>query len=46
MIQLAEVIKGYNRYKLTPLGLSVMSEINGNFDRCLYEWFEKYEICL
>ena len=46
MIQLAEVIKGYNRYKLTPLGLSVMDEINGNFETCLYEWFEKYNITL
>ena len=46
MIHLAEVIKGYNRYKLTPFGLTVMNEINGNFDRCLYEWFQKYSISL
>ena len=46
MIQLAEIIKGYNRYKLTPLGISVMTEINGSFDVCLYEWFNKYNITL
>ena len=46
MIQSAEIIKGYQRYKLTPLGLSVVNEINGNFDTCLYEWFNKYNISL
>jgi hypothetical protein len=46
MIHLAEVIKGYNRYKLTPFGLTVMNEINGSFDRCLYEWCQKYSITL
>jgi hypothetical protein len=46
MIQLAEVIKGYNRYMLTQLGFSAMDDINGSFDRCLYEWFNKYSICL
>ncbi len=46
MIQLAEIIKGYKRYKLTPVGLSVINEINGNFDVCLYEWFNKYNISL
>ncbi len=46
MIQLAEIIKGYNRYKLTPLGISVITEINGSFDVCLYEWFNKYNITL
>ncbi len=44
MIQLAEVIKGYNRYKLTQLGMSVIKEINGSFERCLYDWFQKYGI--
>jgi hypothetical protein len=39
MIQIAEVIKGYNRYKLTRLGISVMDEIDDSFERCLYEWF-------
>ena len=46
MIQLAEVIKDYNRYKLTLLGLTVTGEIDGSFDRCLYEWFQKYCISL
>ena len=46
MIQIAEVIKGYNRYKLTPLGISVMDDINGSFERCLYDWFNRYNICL
>ena len=41
MIQVSEIIHKYNRYKLTPLGLEVMSEINGGFERCLYEWFNK-----
>ena len=46
MIQLAEVIKGYNRYRLTQLGYSVIEDINGSFERCLYDWFNKYSICL
>jgi len=46
MIQLAEVIKGYNRYRLTQLGFSVIEDINGSFERCLYDWFNKYGICL
>jgi len=46
MIQVAEVIHKYNRYKLTTLGLSVMDELDGSFDRCLYEWFQKYNITL
>ena len=46
MVKVAEIIKGYNRYKLTPLGISVMNEINGSFDVCLYEWFRKYKIDL
>jgi hypothetical protein len=44
MIQLAEVIHGYNRYRLTQLGFSVIEDINGNFERCLYDWFNKYNI--
>ena len=44
LIQIAEVIHGYNRYKPTHLGLSVMDEINGSFERCLYDWFNKYSI--
>lgn len=46
MIQLSEVIKGYNRDRLTQLGLSVMDDINGSFERCLYDWFQKHNICL
>jgi len=46
MIEIAEVIHSYNRYKLTPLGISAVNDINGGFERCLYEWFQKYSICL
>ena len=46
MIQLAEVIKGYNRYRLTQLGFSVIDDINGSFEKCLYDWFNKYSLCL
>jgi hypothetical protein len=46
MIEIAEVIQSYNRYKQTPLGLSVINDINGSFERCSYDWFNKYNICL
>jgi hypothetical protein len=46
MIQIAEIIHGYNRYKLTPLGISAVNDINDSFDRCLYDWFKKYSISL
>jgi len=46
MIEIAEVINGYNRYKLTPLGISVIHDIGGSFEICLYDWFNKYNICL
>jgi hypothetical protein len=46
MIQVAEIIKGYNRYKLTPLGITVMDDINGGFEKCLYDWLNKYSISL
>jgi hypothetical protein len=46
MIEVAEVIHGYNRYKLTPLGISAVNDINESFERCLYNWFNKYNICL
>lgn len=46
MIELAEVIKGYNRYKLTVLGISVVNDIDESFERCLYDWFNKYGIGL
>jgi len=46
MIEVAEVINGYNRYKISILGLSVINDISQGFDSCLYEWFQKYNICL
>ena len=46
MIEIAEVINSYNRYKVSSLGLSVINDISEGFDRCLYEWFQKYNICL
>jgi predicted transcriptional regulator len=46
MIEMAEVIEGYNRYKITPQGISVMNDINGSFEICLYDWFNNYSICL
>ena len=45
MIYVAEIIHKHKRYKLTPLGISVMNEINGGFERCLYNWCNKYQIC-
>ena len=44
MIHIAEIIKGYNRYKLIPIGISVMNEINDGFNKCLYEWCNKYGV--
>jgi hypothetical protein len=46
MIQVAEIINSYNRYKLTLLGLSVMDDISGSSYRCLYDWLNKYSISL
>ena len=46
MIQVAEIINGYNRYKLTPLGITVMDDVNEGFERCLCDWFNKYSISL
>ena len=46
MIQMAQKIKGYNHYKITPLGFEVMNNINGSFNSCLYEWFQRYNISL
>jgi len=46
MIQVAEIINGYNRYKLTSQGITVMEDINDGFERCLYDWFNKYSISL
>ncbi len=44
MICIAEVIHGFNRYKLTQEGLSVMDEISDGFNRCLYDWCNKYKV--
>ncbi len=46
MIQVAEITIGYKRYRLTPLGFSVMNEIDGSYERCLYDWFQKNSISL
>ena len=46
MIEVAEVINSYNRYKPTILGISVINEINGSYESCLYDWFNKYGISL
>jgi len=46
MIEIAEEINSYNRYKLTALGISVINEINGSYGRCLDEFFTKYGISL
>ena len=46
MIQVAEIINRNIRYKLTQAGLSVMNDINGGFERCLYQWFQKYNVVL
>ena len=46
MIDVAEIIHGYNRYKLTMNGISAVNDINESFDRCLVEWFNKNGISL
>jgi hypothetical protein len=46
MIEMAEIIKGYNRYRLTHQGIIAVNDIRGSFERCLYDWFNKYGICL
>lgn len=46
MIQIAEVINGYNRYKFTLLGISVMNDINSSFEKCLGEWCKKFGVTL
>ena len=46
MIQIAEIINGYNRYRLTQVGMAVMNELNYGFERCLYDWCQKYNITL
>jgi hypothetical protein len=44
MIEVAEIIKRYNRYRLTPQGIAAVNDIRGSFERCLYDWFNKYGI--
>ena len=44
MIAIDEVIKGHKRYKLTTQGILVINDIKDSFERCLYEWFNKYNI--
>ena len=46
MIEVAEIIHGYNRYKLTMLGISAVHDIDNSFERCLAEWFQKNGISL
>ena len=46
MIEIAEVINGYNRYKPSILGISVINEINDSYGKCLDEFFNKYSISL
>jgi hypothetical protein len=33
-------------YRLTPLGISSVNDIRGSFERCLYDWYNKYGISL
>ena len=46
MIEVAEIIHGYNRYKLTMQGISAVYDIDASFERCLAEWFQKNGISL
>jgi hypothetical protein len=46
MIEIAEVIHSYNRYKLTVLGISAVNDINESLERCIYDWFNKYGVYL
>ena len=46
MIEVAEIIHGYNRYKLTMQGISAVYDIDNSFERCLAEWFQKNGISL
>ena len=46
MIQVAEIINSYNRFNLTPLGRTVMDEFNDGFEKCMYNWLNKYSISL
>jgi len=44
MICIAEVIHGFNRYKLTQEGIKVMNELDEGFHTCLYEWCNRYGV--
>lgn len=46
IIEVAEIIHGYNRYRLTERGISAVRDIDNSFERCLVEWFNKYGISL
>lgn len=46
MIELAEIVHGYNRYRLTEQGISAMNDIDNSFERRLVEWFDKYGVSL
>jgi len=37
---------GLNKYKLTDLGLSVIRQVNDNYDLALYNFCQKYNITL
>lgn len=44
MICIAEVIYGFNRYKLIQEGIKVMNELDEGFHTCLNEWWNKYGV--
>jgi hypothetical protein len=46
MIEVAEIIHGYKRYKLTIQGISAVNDLDASFERCLAEWFQKNGISL
>lgn len=46
IIEITEIIKGYNRYRLTVQGISAVNDIKESFEMCLYDWFNKYNVCL
>ena len=46
MIEVAEIIRGNNRYRLSELGINAVNDIDDSFERCLAEWFNKHGISL
>ena len=47
MIRLGLItLAGLNKYKLTDLGLSVIRQVNDNYDLALYNFCQKYNITL